>query len=73
MEQVWALVKGGTVDNVIVADQQFIDSTADSALYETAIEVTDLDPRPGPGWAYDEQAGFTQPPPAPAPAPSEEA
>lgn len=52
-----ALIKNGIVDNVIVAE-----------AWPGAIDVTDLTPRPGPGWSYDGVA-FTAPAPAPAPAP----
>lgn len=52
-----ALIENGIVTNVIVAD-----------AWPSGIDVTDLTPRPGPGWAYN---GTTFSPPAPpAQAPS---
>lgn len=56
MSRAFATIEGGKVANVILADE-----------WPGAIDVTDLTPRPGPGWAYD---GSVFSPPAPAPAPS---
>jgi hypothetical protein len=50
---------GTAVANLIIGD---------AAQWPDAIDVTDIDPRPGPGWAYDGVA-FAAPPPAPADAP----
>lgn len=47
-----AIIEGGIVANVILAD-----------AWPGAIDVTDLAPRPGPGWTYDGQS-FA--PPAPS-------
>jgi len=44
-----AIIENGTVANVIVAD-----------AWPNSIDVTDMTPRPGPGWAYD-GATFTPP------------
>lgn len=49
-----AQIENGIVANVIVAEQ-----------WPGAIDVTDITPRPGPGWAYDGVA-FTAPPQLPA-------
>lgn len=58
----FAIIEAGTVINVIVADQEFIDT-----WYPGAVRVDQLDPKPGVGWTYD---GTTfsppeQPPPPP--------
>jgi len=47
-----AIIESGIVTNVILADS-----------WPNAIDVTDLTPRPGPGWTYDGQS-FA--PPAPS-------
>lgn len=52
MSRVFAIIESGTVVNVIIADS-----------WPGGIDVTDLVPRPGPGWTHDGQA-FA--PPAPA-------
>ena len=51
MSRAFATIGGGRVANVILADE-----------WPGAIDVTDLTPRPGPGWTYDGEA-FA--PPAP--------
>lgn len=53
----WALIKAGIVDNVIVADAAFIEAHGE-ALADGGqwIDVTAADPRPGPGWVYDKGA-----------------
>lgn len=56
MARMFALVENGIVTNVILAE-----------AWDGGIDVTDLVPRPGPGWGYD-GASFT-PPPAPTPTP----
>lgn len=50
MARFFAIIEGGIVANVILADEW------------DGVDVTDLDPRPSPGWAYDGQS-FA--PPAP--------
>ena len=42
MSRVFAIIEGGIVANVILAD-----------AWPNGIDVTDLDPRPAPGWTYD--------------------
>ena len=56
MSRILAIIEGGIVANVIIAD-----------AWPGGIDVTDLTPRPGPGWTYDGTA-FT-PPAIVAPAP----
>ena len=51
MSRALAIIEGGIVANVIVAD-----------AWPNAIDVTDLVPRPGPGWSF---YGETFAPPAP--------
>lgn len=58
MSRLLALITSGLVANVIVGEV---------ADYPGAIDVTDLSPRPAPGWNYDGDE-FT--PPAAPPAPS---
>lgn len=52
-----AIIENGIVANVIVAD-----------AWPNSIDVTDVTPRPGPGWAYD-GATFTPPPASQQPEP----
>ena len=49
-----ALIENGTVVNVIVADS-----------WPGGIDITDLTPRPGPGWTYDGEAFAAPEPVAP--------
>lgn len=49
---IFALIENGIVTNVITAD-----------AWPEGIDVTDVSPRPAPGWLYD---GSTFSPPAPA-------
>lgn len=60
MSRIFALIENNIVGNVILADE-----------WPGAIDVTDVDPRPGPDWTYDGQA-FAPPAPPPAPAPEPE-
>ncbi|MBA3875563.1 MAG: hypothetical protein C0498_01280 [Anaerolinea sp.] len=59
----YALVRGGRVVNVIVADAAFAASIG--AEFDGVVRVDVLPVRPGPGWGYD-GAAFA-PPAAPAP------
>ena len=57
----FAIIESGTVQNVIIADN-----------WPDGVDVTDLDPRPAPGWTYD---GTTFTPPVfvePTPEPTVE-
>lgn len=51
MSKHFALIEDGVVASVILAD-----------TWPNAIDVTDLSPRPAPGWLYDGEA-FTRPEP----------
>lgn len=56
MIRVFAIIENGVVSNVILAES-----------WKGGIDITDVVPRPGPGWSYDGQA-FAPPaeaPPAP--------
>lgn len=60
----YAYILGGVVQNVCR-------STADNVAlypfpYDAAVDVTDLDPRPGPKWRYVD-GDWSQPPPEPVP------
>lgn len=52
MQRVWAQILGGWVTNTIV-----LDITTDQGLFSIGfdylIEVTNMNPQPGIGWAYD--------------------
>ncbi len=61
-EQLYALVRAGRVENVIVADDAFVASIA--ADWDAIIRVDGRLDRPGPGWTYD-PAGDRFIPPAP--------
>lgn len=50
----------GTVEGTYMADQAWVDQQAEPTWY---VDVTGMDPCPGPGWTYDGQ-DFT--PPAPS-------
>ena len=49
----YAIIDGGVVDNIAVAE---------TPLYPDWVDVTDADPAPGIGWLYDGTT-FTAPPP----------
>lgn len=70
---IWALVKDGKIENMIVADETFIPHI--SAQYSHCVNVTDVENKPHIGWNYD-GTNFSDPnPPAPieepAPPPEE--
>jgi hypothetical protein len=45
---IFAVIQNDKVINTIIADQNFVDTN-----YPDSIDITDVDPRPGIGWAYD--------------------
>lgn len=51
MSRTLAIIENGVVANVILADS-----------WPSGIDITDITPRPGPGWLYDGQV-FTAPEP----------
>lgn len=53
-----ALLDGNAVTNIIIGDPSH---------WPGAIDITDMDPRPGPGWTYDGVAFTPAAPAAPAP------
>lgn len=55
---IFALIKNGVVQNVIVADQTFIDNKVSG--YDHKIRIDNLDPIPGIEWEYDGSV-FTNP------------
>ena len=61
----YALVKSGTVHNVIVADAN--EAPRQGAGYDAVVLVDGRPDRPGPGWRYDPVVGTFAAPPAPAP------
>lgn len=54
----YALIRGGRVANVIVADAAFAARVAGD--WAAVVDVSALTPRPGPGWAHD-GTSFTAP------------
>ena len=48
-ERIWAVIDGGVIANTIVADDTFADVIRPD--HDDVIEITDLDPCPGVGWA----------------------
>jgi len=58
----FALIENGLVVNVIDVGPEG---------WNSGIEITDMNPRPGIGWQYDDETGFTAPaaPAAPEPEP----
>jgi len=57
-----ALIENGIVENIIVTDDHG---------WPGGIDITEIQPRPGIGWHYDEDDGFTDPAPE-IPAPPDE-
>ena len=55
METVYAIIENGLVVNTIVADQNFINQN-----YPDAINITNISPRPGINWTYQNNT-FTEP------------
>ena len=47
---IFAVIENDLVINTIIADQDFVDK-----VYPDAVEITDLDPRPGIGWTYNKK------------------
>ena len=72
-EQLWAVIEpDGVVSNVILADQDFIDSLKDAVTDEAVdsgphsadhryVDITDLDPQPAIRWVLKGKK-FTPPP-----------
>jgi len=55
---VFALIQNGLVENVIVADANFISGI--SGQWQYCVRIDQLDPVPGIGWTYD-GANFAPP------------
>jgi hypothetical protein len=59
----FALINGGVVSAVIVADQAFIDSTSlENLQAEIVYDVSSAEQRPGPGYTYDPETHSFSPP-----------
>ena len=52
MSPTWALLVDNIIGNVIVADQEFIESHADFSQLEK-IDITNYDPQPGIMWRLE--------------------
>jgi len=56
----FALIKNGIVERVIFGDLNFIKAAGLDQNYDACVDLSELDPRPGDGWAYDGE-NFTAP------------
>lgn len=52
MSKTWALLVDNIIGNVVVADQEFIESHPDFSQLEK-IDITDYDPQPGIMWVLE--------------------
>ena len=52
MSKIWALLVDNIVGNVVVADQEFIESHPDFSQLEK-IDITDYNPQPGIMWRLE--------------------
>jgi len=59
MSREWAILSGNVIGNVIVADEDFIESHPDWSQFER-IDITDLDPKPAVAW-FLEDGKFKKP------------
>lgn len=59
---IFALIYGGMVNNTIICSSQELANILWPDM--TCIDITNVDPRPGIGWTYNDGV-FTPPPPAP--------
>jgi len=59
MERTFALIRGTTVENHVVADDSFVEYIKDQ--YDAVIETTDMDFKPSPGFALLEDGTFVNP------------
>ncbi len=50
MEKIFALIKDGSVENIIVADENFVALIAPK--WNFIIRIDEISPRPEIGWAY---------------------
>lgn len=50
---IFALIKDDLVCQLIVADQSFADALEENTKWDLAVDVTDMDPRPRIGDAFD--------------------
>ena len=65
MERTGVIIEGGVVFNAIVwSDQSKAQFEADG--WDMVMETTNLVPRPGVGWLWDETNGFRPPQPFPS-------
>lgn len=67
MVRTWAYILAGTVVNTALSTPENV--AAYPFPYDDAIDITDLTPKPGPGWLHDGTA-FAPPPDPPAPDPN---
>jgi hypothetical protein len=53
MSREWAILSGNIIGNVIVADEDFIESHPDWSQFER-VDITDLDPKPAVAWVLED-------------------
>ena len=61
MEKIWAVINGGLVENLIVAEQSFVDMISSQHDYVIRIDEMAVDEKPSIGWSYDGE-NFSAPP-----------
>jgi DNA primase len=53
MSKTWAILVDNVIGNVVVADQEFIESHPDFSQLDK-IDITDYDPMPGVAWKLED-------------------
>jgi len=53
MSKEWAIISENIIGNVIVADEDFLESHPDWSQFER-IDITDLNPKPGIAWILED-------------------
>jgi hypothetical protein len=53
MSREWAILSGNVIGNVIVADEDFVESHPDWSQFER-VDITDLDPKPAVAWVLED-------------------
>lgn len=57
MSRTWALLVDNVIGNIVVADQEFIESHPDFSQLEK-IDITDYNPQPGIAWTLEDNKFF---------------
>jgi len=53
MSREWAIIAENVIGNVIIADEDFLESHPDFSQFQR-IDITDLDPKPGIAWILED-------------------